>query len=96
MKEASFPEKYMKKLNTLAQGFTDAVDTADVDEIKKKLLTAEKNVYEIENEKEANLKLSELKEKMKEITAPYRDARAVETAKVKYCVFSLQQRGVKI
>ena len=94
--EISFPKKYMTKLQNLATGFTDSMDAADTEEIKQRILTCENNLYEIETEKDTNPKYLDAKAKLKEITAPYGEAKGVETAKIKYCVWILNNRNVKM
>lgn len=96
MKEKHFPEKFKKKLDTFAEGFVENVEGANTDEIKKFILSSERNIYEIEYEKDNNEKLLKLKEDLKEATAPYSEAKSTETAKIKFCLFSLESRGVKI
>lgn len=96
MKDKHFPEKYLKKLNEYATGYTDTVEGADTEEIKKFILSSERNLYEIENERDANEKITKMKEDLKEATAPFAEAKSTETAKIKYCLFMLESRGVRI
>lgn len=96
MKENIFPEKYLKKLNSLATGYTDTIDGADTEEIKKKILSAENNIFEIDNEKDNNDKLKDLKAEIKKINGPFQEAKSLETAKIKYCLHILTNRGVNI
>jgi len=44
-------------------------------------------------EKGADAKLSGAKELVKEYSAPYRDAIKAQTAKIKYALFLLEQKG---
>ncbi len=96
VKEQHFPEKYRKKLQTLAEGFMDTIDQLDTEEIKKRILTAEGNIYEIEYEKDNNEKFLKIKEEMQLISKPFAEAKTVETAKIKYCVYILTEKGVRI
>ena len=91
-----FPKKYMKKLDMFANGYVETVEGADTNEIKKFILSSERNLYEIENEMAGNANLLKLKEDLKEATAPYSEAKSTETAKIKFCLFKLQERGIKI
>ena len=95
-KDQHFPEKYRKKLQNFAEGFIDTVDQLDTEEIKKRILTAESNIYEIEYEKDNNQKIVQLKDELKNIMKPFSEAKGMETAKIKYCLFTLQSRGVNI
>lgn len=94
--EVQFPQKYSKKLTQLAQGYMETVDGASTDEVKKFILTAERNLYEIEHEKENNPTLVKMKEDLKNEIAPFTESRGLETAKIKYCVYALTERGVKL
>lgn len=94
--DRKFPNKYMNKLNEFAQGYTETADSADTEDLKKFILTSEKNLYEIEHEKENNANLIKLKEDLKTDMAPYTEARQTETAKIKYCLWILGQRGIEL
>lgn len=96
MKDKQFPEKHLKKLNEFAPGYVDTVGAADTEEIKKFILSSERNVYEIENEKDANEKIAKMKEELKEATAPFAEAKATEMAKIKLCLYTLSERGVRL
>ena len=96
MPERIFPKRYMTKLNDLAEGFTDAVDQSDLEDIKKRILAAENNIHTVEQDKETNEKLLKAKEELKEMTAPYRETKSVEMAKIKYCFYVLENRGQKV
>jgi hypothetical protein len=90
-----FPKKYMSKIKDLP-GFVDGIEGASTEEIKAKILLAEGHLYEIELEKEKNERLKELKEELKYITGPISEAKGIETAKIKYCIFMLEERGIEI
>ena len=96
MADKHFPEKYRKKLDQFAQGYIETVEGASNEDIKKFILTAERNLFDIEQEKENNANLLKLKEDLKETLAPYNEARSSETAKIKFCIFKLQERGQEI
>jgi len=96
MSDKKFPTKYSKKLDMFAEGYSTNVDQSNTEEIKKLILTSERNIYEIEEAKENNDKLTQMKEDLKDATAPYSEAKTTETAKIKYCLFTLEGRGVKI
>jgi len=96
MKDKHFPEKYKKKLDNFAQGYMDNVDSSDTEEIKKLILSSERNLYEIEYEKDNNPKILKMKEDLKAEMSPFTEAKHTETAKIKYCLFTLEGRGVRI
>lgn len=92
-KEVVFPNKLSKKLPT---GFTESVDGMSEEEIKRVIVESEGNIYTLENEKEKDSKLNAAKEVMKELGGGYRDAKATQTAKIKYCLFVLENRGTDL
>lgn len=91
--ENAFPKKWADKL---PPGFMDTAGSMDEDELKKVIVECEGNIYTIEKEKAKDVKLSAAKEMTKEISAPYRDASAAQTAKIKYVLYLLENRGVDL
>lgn len=91
----SFPEKYAKVIEKLPE-FKDTADAASVDDLKKIIVTCEGNIYTIDQEKDADVKLNGAKELVKEYSEPYRDALKVQTAKIKYALFLLEGKGVDL
>jgi hypothetical protein len=89
----SFQQKYLKHLD---QTFVDAVEQMGSDDVKARVLTCEDNLYEIENAKEADGKLKDAKENVKKLSIAYTETKKVETAKLKFCLFTLQQRGIDL
>jgi hypothetical protein len=88
-----FPKKYAKKL---PQEFSDAVNAMSEEEIKARIITCEQHLYEIEGSLANDDKLQALKEEAKLAAAPYKDSKSEETAKIKYCLFVLEGRGVVV
>lgn len=91
----SFPEKWAKVIKELPE-FKDTADAASTEDLKKIIVTSEGNIFNIEKEKEADVKLNAAKELVKDHSAPYRDAAKVQMAKVKYALFLLEGKGVEI
>lgn len=91
--DKSFPKRHEKWLPT---GFQESIESMDLDEIKAKIYESQAHAYEIDKAKEADEKLQQAKELVKELSAPYSDAQKVETAKAKYCFYVLEGRGVNI
>lgn len=90
-----FPSKFMKKIKDIPD-FLDGINAMDTEEIKKKILETEGHLYETDNAKEADTELISAKEKVKEFSAPYRDTKSIETAKLRYCIYILESRGVSL
>jgi hypothetical protein len=91
--EKTFPKRHEK---WLPSGFQEAVESMDIEEIKSKIYECQAHSYEIDKAKDADEKLQQAKELVKELSAPYSDAQKTETAKAKYCFFVLEGRGVNI
>lgn len=92
---ANFPDKWWKIIQKLPE-FKDTADAASVDDLKKIVITSEGNIYTIEQEKEADVKLNAAKEIKKELEEPYRDAAKAQMAKIKYAMFLLEGKGVQL
>jgi hypothetical protein len=93
MSNGVFPEKYLKKLE---QEFVDNLEGMETEEIKKNILACESHLYEVENEKEQDKDLNDVREKVKELSKKYRENKSNATAKIKYCLFVLENRGVNL
>jgi len=85
-----FPEKYSKKLPT---GFADNMDAADTIELIKVIVESEGNIYTIDKASDADHKLNAAKDLVKELASAYREAKGCQTAKIKYCLWLMENRG---
>lgn len=92
MSDKEFPNKYLKILKSFPD-FKDAADGASVEELKEMVLKAEKNIYVIEQEKAADMKLAGLKEQLKDINGAFSDAKKCQTAKLQYALYMLESKG---
>lgn len=92
-KDNAFPKKHLKKLS---QEFIDATNQMSTNEVKERIISCESHLFDIAGAKEADTKLADLKQQVKEISAPYRDGKNEETAKLQYCLFVLQERGIEL
>lgn len=82
-----------KIVKKLPEGFTSIADSAQDDDLKKMICQCEANIYTIDQAKEADEGLAKAREEVKNISAPYRDAKAVQKAKIIYMLYSLEERG---
>lgn len=76
--------------------FKDTADAAGVDELKKIIVECEGNIYTVEKEQEADDKLTAAREMSKELSAPYREAKKVQQAKIQYALLCLESKGVDL
>ena len=91
----TFPEKWLKVLKEMPE-FKDTADSSSTEDLKRIVVTCEGNIYTIEKEKDADVKLNSAKELVKEFSAPYRDAIKAQTVKVKYAMFLLEGKGINL
>lgn len=85
-----------KVIKKLPEGFTSIVDGAKDQDLKSMLCQCEANIYTIDDAKEQDVKLSKAKEEVKELAAPYREAKSVQSAKITYILHSLESRGLDL
>lgn len=95
MSPEDFPKKYWKILESLPE-FKDTADSASVEDLKKIVLTSEGHISTLEKEKSADVKLNAAKEIIKELGEPYNSLSKIYVAKLKYAVFLLESKGVKL
>lgn len=92
---ATFPDKWYKIIVSMPE-FKDTADAASEEELKKMIVTAEGNIFTVEKEKDADVKLNGAKELVKEYSESYRDALKCQMAKIKYSLFLLDGKGVDL
>ena len=92
---SALAEKYQKIIDKLPE-FKDTADSASIEDLKKMVVTFEGNIYTIEQEKKDDTKLNAAKELSKEYSVPYNEALKVQTAKVKYALYLLENKGVDL
>ena len=85
-----------KIVKKLPEGFTSIVDSAKDQDLKSMLCQCEANIYTIDAAKDADVKLSKLKDEVKEASASYREAKQVQSAKITYILHSLEERGLDL
>lgn len=92
---SSLPEKWLKIVNKMPE-FKDTADAASVDDLKKMIVTCEGNIYTVEQEMAADMKLTNAKELVKEYSAAHKEALKAQMAKIKYALFLLETKGVEL
>jgi len=93
MKQDGFPQKYSKKITP---EFTDGINAMQEEEIKQRILTCEQHLYDVDDAMDKDEELMKAKEHAKECAARYKETKGVETAKIKYCLYILETRGVSL
>jgi hypothetical protein len=89
----TFPQKWSKKL---PDGWSEMANSMKEDELKKVILECESSLYDNERAKEADAKLQKAKEEAKEAGAVYKDTKDTQTAKIKYALYVLEERGITL
>ena len=85
-----FPKKFLK---LLPDGFTDTINSYSNEEIKKLLVDFERSTGETERDMDNDEKLLGAKGLVKDLSSGYKDVLKVFRAKIKYLVFTLDDRG---
>lgn len=93
MSDTEFSPKFLKKLQKGAPDFTDSANAMQTDDLKALVLKCEKSIVEIDKAKDEDHKLNAAKEVVKSFGKPYSESKALETAKIKYCMYVLESRG---
>ncbi len=88
-----FPKNLATKLPA---EFADNINAMSAEEINVRILEAEGNIYKVEDDLSSNEGIIEAKENLKDMTQPYRDTKKQEAAKIKYCLWVLEERGLEI
>lgn len=91
--QSHFPDKLAKNLPT---GFQDEANSLDEAGLKRVIIESEGNLSTIDKEKQADHKLTAAKELVKDLSGAYRDATKAQSAKIKYCIFLLENKGVDL
>lgn len=98
-KDASNTTGLPKKWDTIIQKmpeFKETADAASVDELKKIIVECEGNIYTVNKEEEANIKLAGAREMVKTLAEPHREARKYQQAKIQYALLLLEGKGVDL
>jgi len=85
-----FPEKYKKKL---PENFESNCSSETTEQLKKRILASESVIYTIDKNEKSDVKLNAAKDLVKEYGGAYREAKNVEMAKIKYCLYLIESRG---
>lgn len=89
----TFPQKWSKKLPT---GWSDIANSMKEEELKKVILECESAIYDNERAREADAKLQQAKDEVKELGLVYKETKDTETAKIKCALYILEERGVTL
>ena len=95
MSNTIFPKKYTKTLQS-EPNFTESANSMKEDELKKLILSCESDINEVEKAKEGDTQLAAAKENVKQYGASYRETKTLLTAKIKYALHVLEERGVSL
>lgn len=91
----SLPKKWDDLIKKMPE-FKDTADAADVEGLKKIIVECEGNIYTVSKEEDDDTKLSAAREMVKEMSAPYRDAKKHQQAKIQYALLCLESKGVDL
>lgn len=89
------PKKWDNIIKKMPE-FKETADAAGVDELKKIIVEAEGNLFTINKEEEADIKLASAKEMAKNLSEPHREAKKYQQAKIQYALLLLEGKGVDL
>lgn len=81
-----------KMTKKLSPGFLEDVVKMDAAALQAAMVVAEKELQSVEEAQEHDDKLNGAKELMRDLSAPYREQKAVSKAKIGYLVHMLRER----
>jgi hypothetical protein len=91
----SLPKKWDDMIKKMPE-FKDTADSASVEDLKKIIVECEGNIYTVNKDEEADMKLAGARELAKELSAPHREARKHQQAKIQYALLCLESKGVEL
>jgi len=91
----SLPKKWDDLIRKMPE-FKDTADAASEEGLKKIIVECEGNLYTINKEEDANIKLSGAREMVKTLSEPHREARKYQQAKIQYALLCLESKGVDL
>ena len=91
----SLPKKWDDMIKKMPD-FKDEADAASEEELRKIIVACEGNIFTVNKEQDADVKLGAAKEMVKELSASYREAKKVQTAKIQYALLCLESKGVDL
>ena len=89
--DSAFPAKYAK---VLGEEWMKECDSSDMEDLKKKIVDAEKAIGEQEALKKADEGLKDAQANVKALSAGYKEAMFYQKAKIKYALMTLESRGM--
>lgn len=90
------PKKWDDIIVKKMPDFKETADAASVDELKKIIIDSEGNIFTINKEEEADIKLQGAKEMVKTLSEPHREGRKYQQAKIQYALLLLEGKGVDL
>jgi hypothetical protein len=88
-----FPEK---SWNKLSESWRDAAQSKQTDELEREIIKAVRNMSNTSFDMKNDDKLKALADKLKEDRAFYTDTIDIEKAKVDFCVYLFNSRGMPV
>jgi hypothetical protein len=90
------PKKWNDIIVKQLPDWKETADAASVDDLKKIIVECEGNIYTVNKEEEADIKLQGAREMVKSLSEPHRDARKYQQAKIQYALLLLEGKGVDL
>ena len=89
----SIQAKLHRLRKVIPDGVPEELEAMDATGLKNRIVQCELNIHETEQAKEADTELAVLQERIKDMKAPYTDAKKVQTAIAQYASIQLILMG---
>ena len=93
MEASDFDNKKHKLEKKLGADLSVELGKSSNDRLKELIVNLSKEIEQIEQERDADAKLQELKEMLKDLNGGYSDAKKDRKIRLQYCLMLLQERG---
>ena len=87
--------KLKKALQKALPEFVDSVESTSTEALKSSVSQLALNINKVEEDRDGNEKIVQLREALLESTGPYKDTLGVLRKKIKYIAHILEERGAQ-
>lgn len=94
VEEVALENRMFKLRKKIPEDLVEEIDAMDEGDLRQRISESECNILEGEKKKAGDTELNSLKEKVKEMMAPYNDAKKLQRAIAEYAACQLDKRGV--
>lgn len=86
-------EKMFKLRKKIPADIVEEIEAKSVEDLHVRIVKSEKILHDVEVAREADSDLRCLKDKVKDVQAPYSEAKKLQSSIIRYCTCLLEQKG---